>query len=140
MSERFYLANEKHVRPDGTINETGPHLYFQFSRASLGDSGKAPAYEFDGKATKEHVQNYAPAYLRFKQAFPDFKLPWGDDADFVGIKAQAVGTMNRTEIVPEVSVEAPAVVAPEVTKVEVVPETKVEVAPVVEEAKEPQAA
>ena len=98
-SERFFLADEKHVRIDGTEVVLPDVLYFEFYRASREERGVP--YELTAKATKEHVKEYATAFNRFKRSFPNYKLPWGEEVDFVGVKAQEPGTVVITEKLPE---------------------------------------
>jgi hypothetical protein len=98
-SERFFLADEKHVRIDGTEVVLPDVLYFEFYRASREERGVP--YELTAKATKEHVKEYATAFNKFKRDFPSYKLPWGEDIDFVGVKAQEAGTVQFVEKLPE---------------------------------------
>jgi len=98
-SQRFFLADEKHVRVDGSEVIVPDVLYFEFYRPSREDRGVP--YEVTGKATKQHVQEYATAYNKFKRSFPDYKLPWGEDVDFVGVQAQQVGDLTFVEKAPK---------------------------------------
>lgn len=63
MQDGFYLANEKHRTVTGEIVEINSVLYFKLDKTG-----------FDGKATKEHVKDYADQFGLFKKANPDYVL------------------------------------------------------------------
>jgi hypothetical protein len=84
----FFLADEKTVNIKGEVVKTPSVLHFKQDRAG-----------FEGRATKEHVQGYSAEYGEFKKVHPDFKLPWGDDADFVGTKALEIGDDHAKRVV-----------------------------------------
>ena len=68
----------------------------------------APDYVFDGKATKEHVQNFPKDYLNFKAANPDFVLPWGDESGLVGVQALKIGEVRHAAVADRLTKEAAA--------------------------------
>jgi TnpA family transposase len=45
-------------------------------------------------------------YQAFKALNPSYKLPWGDEKDFLGVRAQQVGEISFIESAPEVEPEA----------------------------------
>ena len=64
MSVEFYLANETHKKVTGELVELKDVLYFKQERSG-----------FDGKATKDHVEQYPGQYETFRREHPDFVLP-----------------------------------------------------------------
>lgn len=91
MEAKFYLVDEKHVDIHGVEKSLRDILYFSFKKESIGS--KVP-FEFDGKATKQHVQEHPQAFKAFKKEHPEFKLPWGEDSGLVGKKAQEIGEVT----------------------------------------------
>lgn len=118
--QRFFLADEKHVKIDGTEVVLPDVLYFEFYRPSREERGVP--YELTCKATKQHIQDYAQTFQAFKRDFPNYKLPWGEDADFIGVKAQQAGEITFAEKLPELP-ELEEVPADKVEVVAVEPES-----------------
>lgn len=94
MSQEFYLADEQYGKLDGTVGVNKDVLYFKQARSG-----------YNGKADKDHVKNYATEYQQFKTAHPEYKLPWGDEADYVGVKSLAPGETLHSAVVAAPGVE-----------------------------------
>lgn len=100
MSDGFYLVNEKHGTATGSVIENLNVLYFRLNKA-----------QYDGKATREHLKEYPDLYSSFKAEHPSYVLPFGNEADFVGVKAPEVGSPTFERVVTPAP-ETPPVIEP----------------------------
>lgn len=94
-SGAFYLVDEKHRDVANKVVTIKDVLYFKLHK---GQAGSTATEIFDGKATEQHVKEYAAAYHNFKKANPSYKLPWGDDSDLVGVRAVQVGEVKTVPV------------------------------------------
>lgn len=103
-NERFFLVTEKHIKAKtGNEVEVPNVLYFSFTRPN--SIPESIPHELVSRATKQHIQDYPQAYQAFKALNPSYKLPWGDEKDFLGVRAQQVGEVSFVESMPEIKSE-----------------------------------
>jgi hypothetical protein len=79
MKDGFYLADETHKTISGGVVKLANLLYFRHAISG-----------FDGKATKEHVKNYAVLFGEFKKSNQDYVLPESFVAEEVGAPSVVV--------------------------------------------------
>lgn len=94
--EKFYLVDERHAKITGGEVVLENVLYFKLDKA-----------QFDGKATKDHVKQYAVAYGQFKGSHPDY-VPTLEDP--VEIGASVAVPVVEVPVV-EIPVEVPPLVS-----------------------------
>ncbi len=103
-NERFFLVTEKHIKARGGAEVETPNvLYFSFTRPN--SIPESLPHVLVSHATKQHIQDYPQVYQAFKELNPSYKLPWGDEKDFLGVRAQQVGETSFVETAPEVKPE-----------------------------------
>jgi len=73
MQDGFYLADEKHKSLSGSTVDLKGLLYFRQARSG-----------YDGKASKEHVRDYAGLFGEFMTSRPDYVLPESFTKEEVG--------------------------------------------------------
>lgn len=98
MKAEFYLANKVENNPLTGVDKTTPSvLHFRLERTRPMEPGVIEVL-FDNLATKQHVQNYFPAYSKFQAENPDFECPFPEVAVEMGMApAKKVESAENSE-------------------------------------------
>lgn len=98
MNAEFYLANKFEHNPlTGKDNITPSVLHFKLKKPNVIDPSIVEVL-FDNLATKQHVQNYYPAYSKFQAENPDFECPFPEVAVEMGMApAKKVESAENSE-------------------------------------------
>lgn len=77
MEAKFYLTEmEENVGRNGAVRLVPNVLFFSLLRPASTRDPQSPPTSFDGKATRDHVEQYREAYKAFKKLNPEYRCEW----------------------------------------------------------------